>query len=236
MPNRRDQELKIIVKKLESIEERISKISSRRERQRQFKLLLYSMISAAMASLAVSTTIKMLENTFGPFIVGVGFIIIYLAFYALAFLIISMRSMYEIGDFVIECKFTSDKFKRIFNDILDDRILKISEFEKKELGVRLRGLQTFDYYLRRFREKYDKKIEYIRPIQNEIKKIKWKLYVKQKSNNFSEIILSRKNGECKLSVGLDSKDFSFENAIGILDKIKRYQERGILKIESKEGF
>jgi len=223
-----------ILDKIEEIENKVNAINSREVREKQFRLLLYSMIGAAIVSLVISTSIRLLDQIFpGSSLLSIGGLIILSSLYGIVFLVIAIKSHFSIGNYEVACKFDSQQSKEIFKMILGNKFLNLNDFIIKRIHPNPRGFHWFSYIYDTTGEKYEKKIIYLRKNFQHMKELEWTLR-KKTGTNYSSINLDLDNGNLEFS--LYSKNFTNAEAQGILNRIRRFDKRKILKITKTEAF
>jgi len=192
------------------------------------------MIGAAIASLVISTSIRLLDQIFpGSSLLSIGVLIILSSFYGIAFLMIAIRSHFSIGDYEVTSKFDSQQSKEIFKMILNNNFLNLNDFIIKRIHPKPRGFHWLSYIYDMTGEKYEKKISYLRKNFQHMKELEWTLR-KKTGTKYSSINLDLDNGNLEFS--LYSKDFTNAEAQGILKRIRRFEKKRILKITRMEAF
>jgi hypothetical protein len=225
---------KIILSKLEEIEDKVKYLSSRDLREKQYKLHLITMIGAAIVSLLIATLMRVLEVVFTSSMILIGVIILYFSSYVAVFLISSIKKYFSIDDFHISCKFNERNFKKLFLDIISNKFINLNNFREKKIKSQLRGLQTFAYIFQTFNENYDKKIRYLKKRINQVKELEWELSKDEKDDRKSSIVLLVDDGTVEF--GLDSEHFPIKEAEKILGIVRKYEKDGLLSELKSEGF
>lgn len=221
-----------ILEAVKSLEKKFDAMQSREERDRQYNIMGYSIILAAVLSTLIYITFTIVEtiipqSNFIQFLLLIG----YIFFFVSAHYIGTIKKIYRVGDYVIKGDIHPLEQKHK-NKILE-QLCEIAKIDGKYqiANVRLSGLTKLDYIYKTFRENGSEKYNYL--IKN-AENVQSLYYLCGDFNNSSYISLSFV--ENTIIINLSTKHFSLNKAKEIFKKVRDIEKDDIIANVTTEGF
>lgn len=219
-----------VLEKLEELNRKIDSLQSRKQRERQYSLILLSSITAVLLALIVQSIFNLVPESLK---LAITLITVEAAIvFIFVFVLPNLQKVLELGDIRISFKIKKDSTENRKNllRILIEAVRK--ENVKFSVSPQLMGIQTFFiYYLKRIGEPVENKIKYLKKNINEVKN----LYLEMRGKGISGISVNFMERECVVS--LDTKDYTPELASKIESKLKsKLNKLKIAENWEKSGF
>ena len=219
-----------ILEAIKSLEKKFDAMQSREERDRQYKIMGYSIILAAVLSTLIYITFTLFETIIPQsnliqFLLLIGYIFFFIAAYYIG----TIKKIYRVGDYVIKGDINLEEHK---NKILE-QICEIAKIDGKYqiANVRLSGLTKAGYLYKTFRGNHSKKYNYLLKNVDDINSLD---YIFGDFNLSSYISISfLKNN---IIINLSTKHFNLNQANEIFKKIREIEKDDIIVNVTTEGF
>lgn len=220
-----------ILNAIKSIDRKIGLWQSREEREKQHRLMGYSIILAAILSTLIFITFRIVELMFSQSnILFILLILAYFLFFIFAYYYGNVKKLWNVGDYVIEGRISP--FKKNNHKILDNlcEIAK-NNGECKIKNVQMSGLMKLEYIYKTFNEDYVEKMNFISKNIDHVKSLDCLFG----NSNYSSLI-SISFTERDFMITLSTKHFEIDHANEILYNVEELEKTSLILVTSFEGF
>lgn len=221
-----------ILEAIKSLEKKFDAMQSREERNRQYNIMGYSIILAAVLSTLIYITFTIFETiipqpTFSKLLVLVGYLFIFVFIYYMG----RIKKMHRVGDYVV--KSDIHHLEQENRTKILEQICNIAKIDGKYqiTNVQLSGLTKADYLYKTFRENNSKKYDYLLKNADNINSLDY-LLGDFNISSYISISFAKNN----IIINLSTKHFNLNQAKKILKKIREIEKDDIIANVTTEGF
>lgn len=221
-----------ILEAIKSLEMKFDAMQSREERNRQYSIMGYSIILAAVLSTLIYITFTIFETIipqpfFLSFLALIGYLFIFVFIYYLG----RIKKIHRVGDYVIKSDIHHLEQENKTNIL--EQICEIAKIDGKYQieNVQLSGLTKAGYLYKTFRENNSKKYDYLLKNVDNINSLDY-LFGHFNVSSYISISFEKNN----ILINLSTKHFNLKQAKEILKKIRQIEKDDIIANVTNEGF
>lgn len=221
-----------ILEVIKSLEKKFDALQSREERDRQYKIMGYSIILAAVLSTLIYISFRIVEAIIPQSkLTSILLLIAYFFLIVFAYYLGNVKKIYRVGDYVIRGNINPKESE--YKKKMLESISKIAKIDGKcqIANVQMSGLSKIDYIFRTFREDYIKKLNYL---NRNVEYIKGLDYFFGNFNNSSFISLSFVDND--FVINLSTKHFNLNKAKEIFKNTTDLEQNNLINDLICEGF